>query len=165
MSRGRGGGSKFANEVRKFAEKAKARERLLFKRVAEHAFRSIRFGSNITGAPGQPVDTTMLLKSWRMRIGPGRNVEISSPLFYAPIIEDNRRGATLRSKVGGFHSVKLTRLGWQRMVEYELRDMGPNHPGDKNATPKMPAIGRTPQPRDKRGRFMRKNTADLRING
>jgi hypothetical protein len=49
-----------------------------------------------------------------------RTTRIHSTAEYAPIIEDNRRGAVLRSRVGGFHSVKLTRNGWRRIVAYEL---------------------------------------------
>ena len=37
-------------------------------------------------------------------------------LIYAPIIEDGI-GMQVRSTVGGFHSVKMTRSAWQRIVD------------------------------------------------
>jgi len=96
----------------------------LYDAVAEHCFRSITVGSPITGAPGQPVKTGRLLKSWR-RQGTARskNISIYTQVPYAPIIEDNLRGATLRSSVGGFHSVKMTVMGFHRIVTYELEQL------------------------------------------
>ena len=44
---------------------------------------------------------------------------ISTNVEYAPAIEENTRGATLRSQVGGWHSVALTRAGFQRLVDVE----------------------------------------------
>lgn len=99
-----------------------ARFNLLARRVANHCYRSITVGSPITGAPGQPVDTGALLESWRKISQKDRHrILIVSNLIYAPIIEDNWRGATLRSAVGGFHSVKITKAAFNLIVAYELK--------------------------------------------
>jgi hypothetical protein len=69
------------------------------------------------------VSTGNLKASWQLTFESPDAALISSNVEYAEIIEDNIRGATLRSKVGGFHSVKLTIAGWQRLVEDETRKL------------------------------------------
>lgn len=96
-----------------------ARYHSVYRAITDHLAKSILYGSAVTGAPGQPVDTRRLLESWRIQRG-DESFRIFTNLFYAPIIEDNRRGAQLRSKVGGFHSLKLTRAGYKAVVRYEL---------------------------------------------
>lgn len=117
-----GSAAEFSEQLKGFGELTKARRKLLFRRVVEHVGRSIRFGSPTTGAPGQPVKSGDLLKSWRQEgdADSGRVTWISN-LYYAPIIEDNWRGATLRSPVGGFHSVKLTVAGYGAIIDEELK--------------------------------------------
>ena len=39
---------------------------------------------------------------------------------HALTIEHNLRGAMLHSAVGGFHSIKLTRLGFNAIIRWEL---------------------------------------------
>lgn len=111
----------FSQTLRRFAGMAERREQVLFERIVNHVERSVRYGSPTTGAPGQPVDTGELLRSW-YRTGSiqSRVVSLASDLPYAPIIEDNFRGAQLRSKVGGFHSVKLTKHGFKAIIRQEL---------------------------------------------
>ena len=109
----------FAKDIEKHRQRVRMQFRAVYQGSVNHAFRSIRYGSAVTGAPGQPVDTGALLASWLLQFQSGWTAIMFSPLIYAPIIEDNHRGATLRSKVGGFHSVKLTRAGWQRVVRHE----------------------------------------------
>jgi hypothetical protein len=144
----------FRADMAKHLAKVRAREAALYEACIQHAFRSITVGSPITGAPGQPVDTSALLNSWRLERHAGRTALMFSPLVYAPIIEDNRRGATLRSKVGGFHSVKLTRLAWKRIVKYELQALGG---GIANLN------ARLGQRRTARGRFSETSSASLRV--
>lgn len=157
--------SQFAKELQAFVNKARSREGTLYRRATVHAFESIRHGSAVTGAPGQPVDTGELLASWQLTPTGRRTATMLSNAVHADIIEHNRRGATLRSKVGGFHSVKLTRLGWRRIVAHELRQMGPG-PGDGNSRPVAPpAKVRNPQQRDRRGRFTRPKSAQLQTRG
>ena len=143
----------FANDMERFLSKLHNRKEVLIHNVVQQAFISIRDGSAITGAPGQPVDEGVLIKSWRI-------VQVSRYVFRittddepkASIIEDNRRGATLRSKVSGFHSVKLTRLGFRRILAHELEKMGKGR-GNKMYAPRTPP--KIMQARGKKGRFTR----------
>jgi hypothetical protein len=151
----------FQDDMDRFLSKVHSRERTLYRRCCEHAAMSIVNGSPITGAPGQPVRFGDLKKSWRYRIRGKRNFRIESDSPYAGVIEDNRRGARLHSKVGGFHSVKLTRLGWKRIVEYELKAMGLG-PGDGNDIPNLTSIG---QMRNSRGQFRRRLIPGLMSRG
>jgi hypothetical protein len=153
---------KFFNDVKKFVENTKAKERMLHKRTVEHAYRSIRFGSAVTGAPGQPVDTTELLKSWRMVKRANRITDLVSNAPHADIIEHNRRGARLRSKVGGFHSVAITRMGWHLIVKYEWARVG-NGGGD-GVPSDAPTIA-SKRARNARGQFVRRKHAELLIHG
>jgi hypothetical protein len=112
--------TRFAADLKAFAEKARRRSRELATNVTDHVETSIKVGSPVTGAPGQPVESGALLNSWhRQAEGPFRAAIVSeSP--YADSIETNERGAALRSSVGGFHSVALTRAGFENVVEHEL---------------------------------------------
>lgn len=110
----------FQEDMDRFVRKVHDRHDRLFRACVNHAERSIKVGSSVTGAPGQPVKTGALLKSWRTVRGKRKATIASYGVYYAPIIEDNRRGAQLRSKVGGFHSVKLTRNNWNKLVRHEL---------------------------------------------
>jgi|SRR5690606_16397871 len=119
---------RFQRDINRFIEKTYARLETLTENVHQHVGRSIRFGSSVTGAPGQPVRSGQLLASWReYRSGSSRGWR--SSLRYARYIEDNLRGMTLRSKVGGFHSVKLTRAGYKSIVRHELNNLGPSGAG------------------------------------
>tara|TARA_B100000749_G_scaffold257729_1_gene227314 strand:+ start:128 stop:532 length:405 start_codon:yes stop_codon:yes gene_type:complete len=111
----------FARRLKSFGKMSEERLHLVFLRSAREAFKSIKFGSAITGAPGQPVKTGKLINSWRMS-GRARegSITIETDVKYAPLLEDNFRGATLRSKVGGFHSVKITRMNYRLIVSSEL---------------------------------------------
>lgn len=110
----------FGAELRAAVEKAQRRERALFTNVVSAVETSIKAGSPVTGAPGQPVDTGNLIGSWTTQFEGPRQALVSTNVDYAPSIEDNERGATLRSEVGGFHSVRLTRAGFEKLVHDEL---------------------------------------------
>lgn len=108
----------FGLDVKRFSEKAANNARKIADRSTEIAFGSIVEGSPLTGAPGQPVDTGNLKASWEIVFGPLRN-EITTNVVYAPIIEDGTRAGralVLRSQVGGFHSLALTRTAWGKIV-------------------------------------------------
>ena len=110
----------FQDEVRNFAQKVERKQREIFVNCASAVHQSVVTGSPVTGAPGQPVDTGALRASWVLRFESDHVAMTSTPIVYAPIIEDGRGPhgpLTLRSTVGGFHSVQLTRAGWQATVQ------------------------------------------------
>lgn len=109
----------FAKDLAAFTDRLRARETVLFGNVVQHVEESIKVGSTVTGAPGQPVDTGTLLNSWETEYVAPRIAEISTSLGYAPIIESNERGATFKSPVGGAHSVRQTRMGFPAIVDHE----------------------------------------------
>lgn len=115
----------FADDFKRFQVKVSKRGQDIHNRACDLAFQSIVNGSEITGAPGQPVDTGFLRGSW-LNVFDGRyRREIVTKTVYAPIIEDgisHGQQMQLHSKRGGFHSVALTRLGWDKLVEQAVRD-------------------------------------------
>jgi hypothetical protein len=113
----------FSAEMDAFIAKVRARGDGLFINTASHVHTSVVSGSPVTGAPGQPVDTGNLRTSWQLVFN-GTSAEVSTNVEYAQIIEDNERGAQLRSAVGGFHSVKMTRAGWDAIVIHEAKKLG-----------------------------------------
>ena len=113
----------FKDDMEAFVKKVKARERALFINSTSHVETSIKVGSTVTGAPGQPVDTGNLLNSWHRTFESRDVARVSTNVEYAPIIEDNDRGAVFKSAVGGAHSVKLTEAAWPKIVEHELRKL------------------------------------------
>jgi hypothetical protein len=110
--------SKFSDDLTKFSVKTGRLTQDVFVGCTEEVHRSIVEGSEITGAPGQPVDTGALRASWTPEFIDKDTWQDTTHLIYAPIIEDNERGATLRSAVGGFYSVRMTRVAWPRIVDY-----------------------------------------------
>lgn len=106
-----------------FARKYEKRQRDIFHRVVQLVFESIVEGSTTTGAPGQPVDTGNLRGSWTIRYLSPTVAQISTGVGYAIHIENRVNGMTLRSSVGGFFSVALTRAGFQKIVEQATREV------------------------------------------
>lgn len=109
----------FAKDLAAFTDRLRARETVLFGNVVQHVEESIKVGSPVTGAPGQPVDTGALLNSWETEHVAPRIAEVTTSIAHAVPIENNERGAQLRSSVGGFGSVKLTRMGFPAIVDHE----------------------------------------------
>ena len=146
----------FARDMQRFVDKARGRTTMLHDACIGHVYASITVGSSITGAPGQPVKSGDLLKSWKVAPGGRRaTTRIYSDSPYADIIEDNKRGAVLRSSVGGFHSVKMTRIGWRALVAHELRRVK----SSGNAHLRFTAQ------RDVRGRFAPSRPTDVTVSG
>jgi hypothetical protein len=112
--------SDFDAQVRSFALAVPAYSRRVFVNTAVAVKDSITDGSAITGAPGQPVDTGVLRASWQLTFDDAQTASISTYVVYAPQIEDgvSWRGLplTLRSAVGGWHSVKMTVLNFPRLA-------------------------------------------------
>lgn len=124
------------SDLRQFTIRLQARRREIFLRTCALAFDSIVNGSPVTGAPGQPVDTGALRASWSLTFESPTEALISTNLVYAPAIEEgqqepySRNGAyivpapmTLRSSVGGFHSVKMTRAALQSIVDFATAEV------------------------------------------
>ncbi len=113
----------FADDMNRFNAKLEQRHREVFVGVASAVENSITEGSPLTGAPGQPIDKGVLIASWQLSfeeewvalIGSG-----GAAADYNRSIEDGEGPhgpLTLRSSVGGFHSVALTRAGFQPIVD------------------------------------------------
>lgn len=111
----------FTSDLDRFARKVEGRTRRIAQISREEVERSVKWGSEITGAPGQPVQTSKLRGSWQPRFLNPYLWEISTPTIYAPFIEEGFYKQ--RSPVGGPHSVKLTRGGWQRIVSFAQREV------------------------------------------
>lgn len=127
----------FGESLRLFAEKMDGRVHDVFIQSASDVHESIKEGSQVTGAPGQPVDTGFLKGSWILEFESDTVAVISTNVSYAPVIEEGVRdaydpegvdrpprselgGGTNRkgpSVVGGHHSVAMTRNGWQWIAE------------------------------------------------
>jgi hypothetical protein len=102
-----------------------AKNRAVFVLVATIVQLELTMGGPITGAPGQPVDTGALRASYIAAFLDERTWQTSTNLPYARGIEDGvgPHGAlTLRSNVGGFHSIKLIRVGFPAIVSYAMRE-------------------------------------------
>lgn len=120
----------YAAGLRAWQIATQAKTRAVFADMAAAVHESIVDGSPVTGAPGQPVDTSNLKTSWQLDFAPDmRSATIGTNVAYAPDIEDGMRTArsgqvtgrtqqrlTLRSRVGGFHSVKLTVANADRLL-------------------------------------------------
>lgn len=118
-------GTAFANAIELFIGKIETLPDFVIDHAAEIALRSVRIGSAITGSPGQPVDTGALRDSFVIERVDRWTRQIMSPLIYAGMIEDGigaHGPLILRSKVGGFHSIKLTAAGWPNIVHLVVAD-------------------------------------------
>ena len=114
----------FESDIERFARKVEQRQRDIFIHATNEVQRSIVDGSELTGAPGQPVDTGDLRASWQPRFTGPWTWRTATDLIYARPIEEGigpHGPIRLRSRVGGFHSVKLTRNGWPNIVDEATR--------------------------------------------
>lgn len=111
----------FTSDLDRFARKVEGRTRRIAQISREEVQRSIVEGSELTSAPGQPVQFGTLKGSWVPRFINPYLWEISTPLLYAPFIEEGFYKQ--RSPVGGPHNIKLTRGGWQRIVSFAQREV------------------------------------------
>lgn len=119
----------FADDLSRFRAKVQRKSPDVVAATAVLALESIRYGSSRTGAPGQPVDTSNLLNSWGLEMESPTRALISTPVEYAPAVEDGvgPHGPVLygaKNNVGGSHSVKLTLAAGQRLVDEAVRQVG-----------------------------------------
>lgn len=116
----------FGDDLRFFAEKTHRRGREVFVGCVDAVHQSVTDGSAITGAPGQPVDTGDLLASWQETFPEEWVGQTATNVEYAEPIEEGigpHGPLTLRSEVGGFHSVKLTRAAWDLIAAEVTREV------------------------------------------
>ena len=93
--------------------------------ASEKVHTSIKFGSAITGAPGQPVDTHNLQDSYILEFPIPMLSHITTNAGYAPAVEEGigpHGPMTLQSESGGWHSVKLTKNGFPKIVAAAVRE-------------------------------------------
>lgn len=113
----------------------------VFTACAVEALASIKEGSELTGAPGQPVQSSFLKNSYMLTFPTPGNAEIVSNAEYAAAIEDGvgPHGAmTVRSEVGGFHSVKLTMAGMDKILDHVLPEVAR---GERKGATTLAGIG------------------------
>ena len=129
--------------MRRLVAQIEATTAAIFEDVGMEAQRSIVEGSDLTGAPGQPVDTGFLKGSWQRWYQSPTLQTIGTNVAYAPAIEDGTRasydprgvqrpkdltqGGTNRkgpSTVGGSHSVAHTLNGLQRILDVVTKRHG-----------------------------------------
>lgn len=114
----------FESAIAGFIVQLEGAEEAVFVGTVAAVEESIKIGSPITASPGQPVQSGNLRNSYQPKRLGDREVEISSDVEYALPIEEGvgQHGPlTLRSKVGGFHSIKLTAASFQRLVDDVVR--------------------------------------------
>lgn len=115
----------FRDDLTRFEKKVAAKNQAVFVATVAAAKTSIVEGSAVTGAPGQPVDTGNLKGSWQVEFETPTRALISTNVAYAKSIEDGVSYAhggtpmTVRSQVGGFHSIALTIAGLDKIVAAE----------------------------------------------
>ncbi len=115
----------FARDAERFTVKLDRATRAVYVATAAAVQESVKTGRPETGAPGQPVDIGNLRNSWTLDVGPAV-ATIATNAAYARAIEDGvgRFGPlTRRSRVGGFHSVKLTIAGFDRLLRSVVREV------------------------------------------
>lgn len=116
----------FASDVQQFAEETRKRQQAVFAGVVQESFRSIRDGSPITASPGQPVVTGGMRDSWSISVE-GSRVVISTNHPGAPAIEyatKQGRALVTHSGQGGSHSLMLTKVGFQNIVDFVVANEG-----------------------------------------
>lgn len=113
----------FTTDLTRFQVTLRYRVGAVFVGTVKQAENSIVYGSALTGAPGQPVDTKELRGSWKKRFVTDNRVEIFTESPYARPNEDGIArpgGGPYRqlSPVGGRWSVRKTSANIQRLVDY-----------------------------------------------
>lgn len=94
--------------------------------VVLEATRSVVEGSELTGAPGQPVDTGALKASWQTTFDSPERATIGTNIDYAEAVEEGigphgPRVYGKKNNIGGSHSVALTVGGMGRIVDAVTR--------------------------------------------
>lgn len=113
----------FADDLWGFTMKLDATTQAVFVNTVSHVHESIADGSPVTGSPGQPVGEGILKASWQETFESPTSALVSTNVPWAlpneEGVREDGRPYVQRSPVGGRHSVKLTRVGFQQIVEVE----------------------------------------------
>lgn len=127
-------GRNFRGAVDRFVVRVKTKADIAHEAIVAQTFTSIVFGSEVTGAPGQPVGPDEpphehLRESWQVDRVSENVARIFTTSPYAKSNEDGiaRPGGgeyRLLSPVGGRFSVRLTVAGFRRIVEKVMRELG-----------------------------------------
>lgn len=113
----------YQRDIDKFLAKANKNIQLAHAGAARSVLDSVKYGSGLTGSPGQPIGEGDLRESWTMEpLGPVKT-RIFTNSLYAESNEDGiaRPGGgpyRLRSSEGGRWSVHKTRTHFQAIVDY-----------------------------------------------
>lgn len=117
----------FADQMRVYADDMEARKIATHNTAVELAKQSWQFGSPVTGSPGVIVDLGNLRASIMREDLSDTQSEVATDTIYAQSIEDGI-GAfgpiTQRSPVGGFHALKLTVAGFDRILDTAVKAHG-----------------------------------------
>jgi len=131
----------FVDAIKRWTVKVETRVPAVMLSTAAKMHHSIKEGSPVTGAPGQPVDTAFLKDSWILSPH-ATYAEIHTNVSYARVIEDDNPDAfddsgedrppraegqttkSIKSTVGGHHSVKLTIAGASLLQAEAVRELG-----------------------------------------
>ena len=111
-----------------FERKIEKRTKEIFVKTTEELRDSMVFGSAVTGAPGQPVDTSNLKNDWLAgaKFAGAWFWRMTTNVEYAQAIEEGVGPSgpmQLQSPVGGFHSRKMTVAGFQKLVDKVVREV------------------------------------------
>jgi hypothetical protein len=106
--------SSFDEQINGFVLKVETKSRAAFVGVTTEVQRSVVFGSELTSAPGQPVDTGNLRDSWIGEFLDAWTWRLTTNVLYALYVEENVRGVVFKNH--GPHSVQLTILHFPRIV-------------------------------------------------
>lgn len=112
----------FGTDMRNFVKKTKTQTAAVVRGSVRSVLNSVKYGSPITAAPGQPIGEGDLRESWVSEFTDARIALIYTDSPYAPQNEDGiaRPGGgpyTLRSADGGRWSVLKTRKNFQAIID------------------------------------------------
>jgi hypothetical protein len=113
----------FRDGVGVFTARVRNTGRVVFTILKTETQAAVTVGNPRSGSPGQPVQSGRLRASFIPEDVNERTWQTTTNLPYARAIEDGvgpHGPLTLRSPVGGFHSIKLLRLNWSNVVAYAV---------------------------------------------
>lgn len=119
----------FASDLHRFALKVEERNRAVFVGTTVEVLRSMTEGSEITGAPGQPVDTEALKgdfyananfpEQWKWETGTNKEYGVVVE-YNLPTPSGKKFSEVQVSPVGGTGSRAATQANWDKIVDGEV---------------------------------------------